>query len=159
MGSLPVVLAAMAWREARAPVPDAPGPVCPLPDAEREALDRFQMLEPMLSLLAPSEQRSIARRFPFDPIRWGRITAAVLLAIGGGNALVSLLDLAIGSFDAAGAAWLVVGGLLSLEQLWRLRRLASGSPAGSALGVLVRPLARPLLAPRGTTPAAAPDPR
>jgi hypothetical protein len=146
MGSLPVVVAYAAWKEARAPEPAAPGLAAPGADAERDAQDRFRMLEPTLSLLAAGEQERIASRFPFDPIRWGKITAGVLLFVGGGNALVSFLDLAVGRFGAADAAWLAAGGLLALEQLWRWRRLASGTPAGSVLGALVRPLARPLLA-------------
>lgn len=148
MGSLPIVLAHMAWRESRAPAGDASGPVCPISDAERNALDRFRMLEPLLALLAPEDQRRLARRFPFDAVRWGRITAGVLLTVGAGNAFVSLLDLAIGRFDAAAALWLFFGGLLALEQLRRWRLLRSGEPAGSVLGALVRPFAGPLLADR-----------
>lgn len=150
MGSLPVVVAHAAWREARAPSPAAAGVGAPPPlvDAERDALDRFRLLEPMLSLLAPAEQEQIARRFPFDPVRWGKFTAALLLLVGGGNALVSLLNLAIGRFGIWDAAWLVLGALLALEQLRRWRRLRGGDPAGSVLGALVRPLAKPLLATR-----------
>ncbi len=117
-------------------------------DAERDALDRFRMLEPMLSLLSSGEQERIVGSFPFDAVRWGKITAWILLAVGGSNALVSLLDLAVGRFDAASALWLVVGGLLAIEQILRLRRLRAGVPAGSVLGALVRPLARPLLVSR-----------
>ena len=145
MGSLPVVLAYAAWQEAREPDRGEPGPASPHPDTERDAEDRFRMLEPMLSLLAAEEQEKIARRFPFDWVRWGKITAGILLFVGGGNALVSLLDLAIGRFGATEAVWLVVGGLLALEQIRRWRLLASGKPAGSVLGALVRPLAKPLL--------------
>jgi hypothetical protein len=145
MGSLPVVAAHAAWREARTPAAGAPGPIRALPDAEREALDRFRMLEPTLALLAPAEQEQIARRFPFDAIRWGRITAGVLLLVGGGNAVVSLLDLSIGRFGVSSASWLVVGGLLAAEQIVRLRRLRAGAAAGSVLGALVRPFAQRLL--------------
>ena len=146
MGSLPVVLAYAAWNEAREPDRAGPGLASALPDAGRDAQDRFRMLEPTLSLLAAEEQERIARQFPFDFVRWGKITAGILLFAGGGNALVSVVDLAVGRFGATEAVWLVVGGLLALEQIWRWRRLASGQPAGSVLGVLVRPLAKPLLA-------------
>jgi hypothetical protein len=148
MGALPVVVAAMAWREARAPGSGSRGRSRPLPDAERDALDRFRMLEPMLSLLAPEEQRTIARRFPFDPIRWGRITSWALLIVGVVEAGASLVSLFVGRLGIADAAWLLAGGFLALEQVRRLRILRSGSPAGSVLGVLVRPLARPLFSAR-----------
>ena len=111
-------------------------------------LGRGGMLEPMLSLLAPEEQRTIARRFPFDPIRWGRITSWALLTVGVVEAGASLVKLFVGRLGIADAAWLLAGGFLALEQVRRLRILRSGSPAGSVLGVLVRPLARPLFSAR-----------
>jgi hypothetical protein len=145
MGSLPIVLAYEAWRESRTPRPNAPGPVCPVSDAERDALDRFRMLEPSLALLTPSEQQLLARRFGFEPVRWGKITTAVLLLVAGGNAAVSLINLASGAFGTADALWLPIGGLLTFEQIRRWRRLKADLPAGSVLGALVRPLAKPLL--------------
>jgi hypothetical protein len=109
-------------------------------------VDRFQMLEPMLSLLSASEQELLARRFDFEPVRWGRITTAVLLLVAGGNTAVSLMNLAAGSFGIADVLWLPIGGFLTLEQIRRWRRLKAGIPSGSVLGALVRPLAKPLLA-------------
>jgi len=154
MGSLPVVLAWEAWEDGhrpRAATPAAAQPADP-GAAERDASDRFQMLEPLLSLLAPAEQSLLAHRFGFDPIRWGRITAGILLAVGGLNVLASLANAAGGRFGAADALWLLAGGALALEQVSRWRRLAAGAPAGSVLGTLVRPLARPLLGPRENRP-------
>ena len=152
MGSLPVVLAWEAWEALKeGSRPRAPTPAAAPADpgaAERDASDRFQMLEPLLSLLTPAEQSLLAGRFGFDPIRWGRITAGILLAVGALNALASLANAAGGRFGAGDALWLLAGGALALEQAARWRRLAAGAPAGSVLGMLVRPLARPLLGPR-----------
>lgn len=160
MGSLPVVIAFQAWREARSPASaeppvDAPvaDPAAPDSVAERDARDRFRMLEPLLSLLRAPEQEILVRRFGFEPLRWGRITAAVLLLVAGGNAAVSLMNLAARSFGIFDLLWLGIGGSLALEQLARWRSLQRGSPAGSVLGALVRPLARPLLDGRAASTA------
>ena len=159
MGSLPVVLVYEVWRQARGPGdrPEAPAALEAAPSAEgaeRDALDRFRMLEPMLALLSPAEQQLLARRFQFDPLRWGRLTAAVLLLVAGGNAAVALLNLTAGAFRTADALWLPIGGLIAMEQIRRWGRLKRGLPAGSVLGVFVRPLAKPLLASRDADGAA-----
>ena len=44
--------------------------------------DRYQFLEPLLSLLPAARQRELEAGFGFDAIRWGRITAWVLLVVG-----------------------------------------------------------------------------
>ena len=116
-----------------------------MPEADRDARDRFRMLEPFLALLTRPEQELLARRFGFEPVRWGKFTTAVLLVAAGGNAAVSLMNLAAGAFGTADALWLPIGGLLTLEQIRRWRRLKAGFPSGSVLGVLVRPLAKRLL--------------
>jgi hypothetical protein len=146
MGSLPVTIAYEAWREARSPSPATPAAAAPLANTERDAVDRFRMLEPMLSLLSAPEQELLARRFDFEPLRWGKITTAVLLLVAGGNAAVSLMNLAGGGAGIADVLWLLIGGLLTLEQIRRWKRLKAGAPSGSVLGALVRPLVRPLLA-------------
>jgi hypothetical protein len=154
MGSLPVVIAYEAWHEARGPAAsetdakaDETGVAAELPSDEpgHDAADRYQMLEPLLSLLSRADQRVLMQRFPFDPIRWGKITAAVLLLVGGANALAGLLNLMAGHGTIVDGAWILVGGFLSVEQLRRWRHFKAGEPAGSVLGELVRPLARPLL--------------
>lgn len=146
MGSLPVVVAHAAWVEARS----APSPAADTPgggeDPHAEG-DRFRMLEPLLSLLAPADQRRLEERFGFEAIRWGKLTAWILLAAGGLNALASLLNLAGGAGGPGDFLWLLLGGLVAAEQVVRLRRFSAGQPAGSFLGALIRPLARPLLAP------------
>ena len=60
--------------------------------------------------------------------------------------MASLLNLAGGAGGPADFVWLLIGGLVAAEQIVRLRRLSAGEPAGSVLGALIRPLARPLLA-------------
>ncbi len=148
MGSFPVVVAHAAWKEARGDgdrSPRAAGSVEP-PGAQREQSrrDRFAILEPMLSLLPAAAQRELAARYGFDPWRWGRITAGVLLAVGAANALASLAVLAAGRGDLWDTTGLVVGGLLAGEQVRRLRLLRRHEPAGSVLGALIRPMAAPL---------------
>ena len=48
-------------------------------------------------------------------------------------------------FTFGDALWLLIGGFLVLEQMGRWKKLKAGAPAGSILGALVRPLAKPLL--------------
>ena len=153
MGSLPVVIAYEAWREARGPADSEPEANAAEPDAaaapaeaEQGSFDRYQMLEPLLSLLSPWDQRVLMKRFPFDPIRWGKITAAVLLLVGGSNALAGLLNLTAGRGSVIDGVWILAGGFFTVEQLRRWRHLRAGEPAGSVLGELIRPLAKPLLA-------------
>ena len=146
MGSFPVVVAHAAWKEARgAGAPEAATPVEPThAQREQSRRDRFAILEPMLSLLPAAAQRELAARYGFDPRRWGRITAGVLLAVGAANALASLAVLAAGRGDLWDATGLVVGGLLAGEQIRRLRLLRRHEPAGSVLGAFIRPMAAPL---------------
>lgn len=155
MGSLPVVLAHAAWREARGEGPRPAGGGAPATEAERERTlrDRFAMLEPLLSLLPAARQRALQTRYGFDPVRWGRLTSRVLLAVGALNAFAALAVLAVGRAGFADAVGLLLGGALAAEQISRLRRLARAEPAGSVLGALIRPLAQPLLdaPPQATT--------
>lgn len=140
MGSLPVVVGHAAWVEARS----SPPPTAGAPDTTEDShadQDRYRMLEPLLSLLSPDEQRRLEARFQFEAIRWGRITAWILLAAGGLNAVASLLNLAGGAGGPADLVWLLIGGFVAAEQIVRLRRLSAGEPAGSVFGALVRPLA------------------
>jgi hypothetical protein len=103
------------------------------------------MLEPFLSLLSPEEQGRLEERFGFDPIRWGKITAALILLVCGANVFTAAVNAAASRAGGADAAWLLLGTPLTLEQIARWRRLRELRPAGSVLGALVRPLARRLL--------------
>ncbi len=147
MGSLPVVLAYAIWQSLC-------GPKKASPDAARFAAialdeqglqDRFRVLEPVLAFLSVSEQEFLAGRFGFDAVRWGRITAAVLLAASVLNTFVSLSAFGPGDGFFWSIVWLLPVGYLAIEQVRRFQALARGEPAGSILGRLVRPLARPLL--------------
>lgn len=147
MGSLPVVLAFAVWRSARRP--GAQGKTAAGSDAgtfrEQDARDRFRILEPALALLSANEQDLLAGRFGFDALRWGRITAGVIVAASVLNTIVSMAAFAGGTGGVAEILWFLPVGYLVVEQILRLKSFASGHPAGSVLGRLVRPFARPLL--------------
>jgi hypothetical protein len=143
MGSLPVVVAWEAWSAWRGEPPRRGGTRLP---AESDQ-DRFRMVEPFLALLSPGEQRRLEERFGFDPIRWGRITAALIFVVCASNALAAALNAAAGRRDFADAASLLIGAPLAFEQVARWRALRARRPAGSVLAPLVRPLARRLLSP------------
>ena len=140
MGSLPVVVAWETWSAWRGEPARRTGTRLP---AESD-LDRFRMLEPFLALLSADQQRRVEERFGFDPIRWGRITAALIFLACASNVLAAALNAAAGRAGGADAAWLLLGSPLAVEQVARWRRLRDRQPAGSVLGVLVRPLARRL---------------
>lgn len=145
MGSLPIAVAYAAWVEARSSSPQTAGAPAANEDPHADR-DRYQMLEPLLSLLSPHEQRLLEASFRFEAIRWGRITAWILLAAAGLNAVASLGNLAGGAGGPVDFVWLLIGGFVAAEQMVRLRRLSAGEPAGSVLGALIRPLAKQLLA-------------
>ena len=117
-----------------------------LPASPGKALqNRFRMLEPLLALLTPAEQNDLELRFGMETLRWGKISAILLLVVGGANLAASLALFAAGAGGLGDFVWLVAGTGLSVEQIARLREIARRRPAGSVLGVLVRPLAGSLL--------------
>jgi hypothetical protein len=152
IGTLLGTLLYEAWRHvvratARArgrPVPDEKAPRTVTVEAEREVLDRYAMLEPLAGLLPVDDQVHLAERFGFDGVRWGRIGAIFLLVMFGPLAATSVLG-AIVVFEPADLAKIAVFGGVVAEQVLRLKKLAAGRLAPSVLGILVRPLARPLL--------------
>lgn len=103
------------------------------------------MLEPLLALLTPAEQNDLELRFGMETLRWGKITAILLLVVGGANLVASLALFVAGAGGFGDLVWLVAGAGLSIEQIARLREIARGRPAGSVLGALVRPLVGKLL--------------
>lgn len=113
-------------------------------EPEREALDRYAMLEPLAGLLPVDDQVRLAERFGFDAIRWGRIGAIFLIVMFGPLAVTSLLG-AIVVFEPADVWRVAVFGGIVLEQVFRLKKLARGRLAPSVLGVLLRPAARRML--------------
>ncbi len=112
---------------------------------ERALYDRFRMAEPLLALLPPEEQEVFERRFGMEVLRWGKVTAVLLLIIAGTNVVTSLVFFAAGGGRIGDWLWLLAGMGITIEQIGRLHRLSRGQPAGSFLGALVRPLARKLL--------------
>lgn len=124
--------------------------------AEAERPDRFQMMEPLLSLLSESEQETLEQRFDFDVVKWGRITSAILFLVGASNAFASVAMMVGGAAGVTDILWLFAGIALAAEQVIRWRAASAGKPRGSVLGVAVRPFARPLLAPPADGSGAAP---
>lgn len=144
MGTLGAeVVGALLRRTAAAPAPASPTE--PGDTVDGRDHDLFRVLEPVLALLSPSEQDLLVRRFGFDAVRRGRVTAAVLAAASVLNTVVSVS--AFGEREGIGALlfWSLPAIYLAIEQVRRWRAFAEGRPAGSVLGALVRPFARPLL--------------
>ena len=108
-------------------------------------LELFGVLEPVLALLPRADQDVLVRRFGFDALRRGRATAAILLALAVLNTVVSISAFGAGESVAAAFFWSLPAAYLAVEQIRRWRALARGEPAGSVLGAIVRPFARPLL--------------
>jgi hypothetical protein len=147
MGSVAGWIAHSVWSAARSPRASAPRPAggSDARPANRSLNDRYTMLEPVLSLLPEADQESLERQFAFDPIRWGRLTAACILFVAGANVAISVFAFLTRTDGFLDFASLLVGGFFVWEQIVRRRRIREGKPAGSVLGVLVHPLARPLL--------------
>lgn len=119
-----------------------PGPALPPlpPDPSVIERDAYRVREPFLALLSADDQRQLEMRYGFDPVAWGKRTAALLL-------LFALIGIASGATAEGGPSIsvLLTAGYLAAEQLVRLLTLARGLPAGSIFGIVIRPLARPLL--------------
>ena len=123
--------------------PPRPAPSAAPPG--RALKDRYTMLEPLLALLPERDQESLERHFAFDPLRWGRLSAGLILFVAGANIAISVFAFLTRTDGFLDFAALLLGGFFVWEQIVRRRRIREGKPAGSVLGVLVHPLARPLL--------------
>ena len=113
------------------------------PSEEIALRDRIEMRGAWLSLLTPAEQTRLAERFGYDYRRHAFGLAWLILfcsALGVVSSIAKLSESA--SLSALSST--IVAGLLGLEQIGRLAALRRG-PAGSVLGVLVRPFMRDLL--------------
>jgi hypothetical protein len=117
------------------------------PEPWEEDVDRFHLLEPVLSFLPARDQDVLSKRFGFDGLRWARISAIFLLVALGPFAASALLGFLIVP-EASDLLLLLLAGGLCVEQVLRLRRVARKKPAPSVLGLFIRPWARRLLAER-----------
>ena len=118
----------------------------PVADVSEEVAlqDRCDLLEPLLTLLTPAEQHRLTERFRLDHRRMAHTVAGIILSFSVLGLATSAVSLAEGVRLSPMLSFVVCAGL-SAEQIARLWSLRRG-PAGSVLGVLVRPLARKLLA-------------
>jgi hypothetical protein len=117
------------------------------PEPWEEDVDRFHLLEPVLSFLEARDQDVLAKRFGFDGLRWARISAIFLLVALGPFAATALLGFLLVP-EVSDLLVLLLAGGLCVEQVLRLRRVARKRPAPSVLGLFIRPWARRLLAER-----------
>jgi hypothetical protein len=107
--------------------------------------DSLTVRGPLLTLLTPAEQRRLADRFGFDYRQHSAFALAwSILAVTLLGAVSSIMKLQDGRGASAFLSLIVAGGL-ALEQILRLFALQRG-PAGSVLGVFVRPFMRKMLA-------------
>jgi|GEM_PF-388841 len=116
----------------------------PLSQQRREL---FHAREPFLALLPPQDQRLLQDSFQFDFITWGRTTVYWILAFSLAGVSASFLSLVFGKFTVSRALSGLLAAALLLEQRKRRRIIDAGLPAGSVLGVAIRPFARELLIP------------
>jgi hypothetical protein len=121
------------------------GNAVPMSEAtEDQALrDLVVLRAPLLTLLSEREQVRIARRFDYDYTRHASNVAAVLLMLGVLGAFTSWNTLR-GEVRLTAIASLLTAIVVAVEQVWRLVVLRT-RPIGSILGVLVRPLVKPLI--------------
>lgn len=115
-----------------------------LPPPDDVALrDKLQTRSAFMTLLMPEEQARLADRYGWDYRKDAFVMAWIILvscAIGAVSSAVKVMD--SGSLSAFVA--LLVAGMLTIEQIRRLIVLKRG-PAGSILGIFVRPFMRDLL--------------
>lgn len=98
--------------------------------------DAIAMREPLITLLPRGDQERVAQRFPYDYARLSPAVAAVVLLFASLGAVTAGRE--GHTFSAALAA------AVAVEQVYRLIEFRS-HPAGSVLGLIVRPLMRKLL--------------
>ncbi|MCU1246722.1 MAG: hypothetical protein JWN02_2632, partial [Acidobacteria bacterium] len=102
--------------------------------------DAITMRAPLFSLLTAAEQRSLLARYRYDQKGPAVVVAWIVLigsTLGAGATFHTfLLTARLSALISA-----LLAGYLAGEQIWRLSRL-SHQPAGSLLGVLVRPFLR-----------------
>lgn len=113
------------------------------PSDEVALRDSLEVRGPLLTLLSRDEQLSLATRFGFDYRRHAFGLAWIILAGSAAGLVSSWVKVAEGRSVSAFLS-LVLSGALTLEQVLRLATFKKG-PAGSFLGIFVRPFMRRLL--------------
>jgi len=113
------------------------------PEEDIALRDKMHMRGPLLSLLTPAEQRSIAERFDYQ-YKQHAFAPAIIILIGAGVGAISSYVKVADSGGFSALVSLVVAGGLTIEQIVRLFALQRG-PAGSVLAPLVRPFVRDYL--------------
>lgn len=110
-------------------------------DPERDLRESVEQHSWMLTLLPASDQLALAERFGFDYRKDAYALAWSLLAVGGVAIATSLekADERLGALLSV-----IIGALMILEQALRLATFKR-APAGSMLGLLVRPFMSRLL--------------
>lgn len=109
-----------------------------------ELYDLFKMREPLIALLSEADQRLAAEGYGFDFVRWGRVTALLLLGGFGPMALATAIALLVAP-SPGDVILLLVSAPITVEQIPRLSRLWRGEPASSFLRVVARPFCATLL--------------
>jgi hypothetical protein len=100
---------------------------------------------PFWGLLEADEQKRLQELYGFHPLKFTAWTIAALGLLSGANVWASLLNIGAGAGTGADAILLLAAGYFLLESVVRFQRWMKNEPSGSALGVLVRPLAYRLL--------------
>jgi hypothetical protein len=113
------------------------------PEPDQTLRDEMVMKAAYATLLTPAEQRRLEARFDFDYRQHAYGITIVLLLAGIVGVASSMTTLRHGGGITAVLS-LLVAGAIAVEQLVRLMTLRRG-PAGSILGVFVRPLMKRLL--------------
>lgn len=115
-----------------------------LPPPDDVALqDSLEMRGPWFTLLSVAEQKRLAERFGFDYRKHAYGLAWIILVCSTFGVVSSFVKVAdSGSFSALSS--LIVAGAMAIEQIRRLAAFKRG-PAGSFLGVIVRPFVRRFL--------------
>jgi hypothetical protein len=103
--------------------------------------DAITMRTPWFTLLPAADQQYLATRFGYDYTRGSRGLAVAILVCALLGAATSWMKLDSGTGSVATLSSLFVAGFLIVEQIFRLIALQRG-PAGSVLGLLVRPFVR-----------------
>lgn len=145
VGSIVGVVAWFFWEvvSGRKRIPETPGLKLEV-DESIIRQDRYHLRQPFLALLTPEEQRWLQKRYGFDPIDWGKKTAALLMALVGTAVLLQLYSFSHGGDGFFRLIAFGVNLYVLAEQLLRLVTLSRAQPAGSILGFLVRPLLKGL---------------